>query len=164
MARLAFLDTETTGLDVGVHQVWEVAVALDDGPIQVVHVAHGLAGADPAALELNGYAERVRPPTACWRKLLLGLLTDVTLVGSNPGFDAAHLRHLLGAAPWNYRTIDVATGVMWLAGWDEPRGLQGATYELRRRGYDIPMPDHTAAGDVATVRAAYHALRAELAA
>lgn len=33
--------------------------------------------------------------------------------------------------------------------------------DLRERGHDIPEPDHTAAGDVATTRAVFDALRAE---
>ncbi|GAA1790397.1 hypothetical protein GCM10009795_040110 [Nocardioides hankookensis] len=159
--RLAFLDTETTGLDRVRHQVWEVAYAIDDGPIVTLQLPHDLDHADPAALEINGYADRVGTVTLGWRQQLLADLDDVILVGSNPGFDQAMLSKALDAEPWHYRCIDAPAGVMWLLDWDEPRGLLSAAREMRGRGHTIPMPDHTAAGDVATTRAVYRAVRGE---
>ena len=56
---LVYLDTETTGLDYRRHAVWEIAYAVDDGPVRSSIVSHDLFDADPEALQLNGYYDRV---------------------------------------------------------------------------------------------------------
>lgn len=164
MSALCFLDTETTGLDPVNHHAVEIAWALDDGPIHTFIPWHMLDGADPRALEINGYfdrqidrqKEREQSPN---EGDLLRHLRGVTLVGSNPAFDAAFLRKTLGVAVWQHRLIDVAAGAMWVFGWDKPKGLAAVVEELRDRGHDIPDPDHTAAGDVAVTRSVFYALK-----
>jgi DNA polymerase III epsilon subunit-like protein len=162
MTALCFIDTETTGLDPDVHDVFEVAYALDDDEVMSFLLPHTLRNADPQALRLNGYHERGAliytnderlTPTS-----LVTELRNVTLVGSNPAFDAAFLRKRIGYAPWHHRMIDVTTCAMWQFGWDRPKGLADVATELRQNGHDIAEPDHTAAGDVLVTRQVYRAL------
>lgn len=162
---LVFLDTETTGLDPALHEVWEVAVAWDDELILSYILPHSLRTADVKALELNRYWERF--PSGAESDgdgtdpALRAALAGVTIVGANPAFDAAFLRARWGAAPWHHRLIDVESMAFAVLGYVRPKGLRDLATDLRQRGHDIPEPDHTAAGDVATTRAAFHALRTE---
>jgi hypothetical protein len=87
------------------------------------------------------------------------ILTGATIVGSNPAFDTAMLRARWGHAPWHHRLINVAEGAMWLFGWERPKGLADVRTALVERGFEIPEPDHTAAGDVEATRTVYYALR-----
>jgi hypothetical protein len=167
MTPLCFIDTETTGLDPDRHAAYEVCWWLDgqEAPTTAI-LPHSLAGADEKALEVGGYHARGILPgwhteRRAARRQLRHDLTGVTLVGSNPAFDASFLRRTLGCTPWHHRLINVAEGAMWLFGWDRPKGLADVSIELRARGHVIPEPDHTAEGDVRATRAVYYALRAE---
>jgi hypothetical protein len=161
VSTLCFIDTETTGLDARIHQAWEVCTWLEgEAEPQTLAMPHTLEHADAAALNVGGWWERRRQarPQAD-RGSLADRLHGVTLVGSNPAFDAAMLTRFIGAPVWHHRMIDVADGAMWVFGWDRPKGLADVATECRTRGYDIPEPDHTAEGDVRTTRAVYEALR-----
>lgn len=163
MTPLCFIDTETTGLDPEVHQAYEVAWAFDHGPIERLVLPHTLEGADPYALKVGHYLDRdIFAETQASKGELSDLrrrLRGVTLVGSNPAFDASFLKKVFGEAPWHHRLVNVAEGGMWVFNWDRPKGLAAVAEELRALDYEIPEPDHTAAGDVATTRAVYYALR-----
>ena len=105
---LAFVDTETTGLDPDQHEVIEVAIILvQDG--KTLHTLHRkikpqhLELADKKALEINGYAAN---PDA-WALALpmrevgpdiVSLLQGAVLVGHNVGFDEVFLRQNLARA------------------------------------------------------------------
>lgn len=158
---LIFLDTETTGLDPDLHEVWEVAFALERGRITTFLLPHDLATADPDALRLNGYWDRFDQasvdPAADLQ--LKRILAGATIVGANAPFDAAFLRARWGAAPWHYRLVEVESMALGLLGYDRPKGLNHIADDLRDAGYSVPVPDHTAAGDVATLRAVYESLR-----
>lgn len=120
---LAFVDTETTGLDPFLHDAWEFALIVRrDGQDteHVFHVRPDLTNADPKALEINRYHERTSasdwtwgdPHTAATR--MYNLLNGAVMVGSNPAFDAEMIGHLFGRyydqpKPWHYRTIDIVT-------------------------------------------------------
>lgn len=166
MSDLVFLDTETTGLCPHRHQVWEVAYAVNAGPIVTVQLPHSLNHADPVALRLNGYVDRVDPKMVDGRGLsmwkvedeLRGIVEGCHIVGSNPSFDTAFLFARWREQPWHHRRIDVTPMAMIRFGWDRPKGMKDIADALRRQGHDIPAPDHTAAGDVATLRAVYEAL------
>jgi DNA polymerase III alpha subunit (gram-positive type) len=160
---LVFLDTETTGLDPRVHEVWEIAVAINEAPISSYRLPHSLATADPKALEINGYWTRANLPgsTDAYDLELRELLTGATIVGANPAFDTAFLSARWRCTPWHHRLIDVESMALTVLGYERPKGLHGLAGDLRERGHDIPEPDHTAAADVATTRAVYFALRAE---
>ena len=162
---LSFIATEATGLASRIHQPYEVCYWREDAKEPVTLApGHTLEYADPQALKIGGYQERHFAPDPdsrhyCARRLSREL-AGVTLVGSNPAFDAAMLVRVIGTAVWHHRLINVAEGGMWVFGWDRPRGLADVANECRERGHKIPEPDHTAEGDVRTTRAVYEALRA----
>jgi DNA polymerase-3 subunit epsilon len=165
MSRLVFLDVETSGLDPLVHDVVEIAWAVDGGPVRSYVPVHTLEHADPEALRINQYYERglssARHP-GYYLAIELDFLRDIdgaTIVGSNPAFDTAFLRRKLGRAPWHHRLIDISNVAMMVFGEDRPMGLKDIVGTLAFRGYIIPAPDHTAFGDVEATRAAYQALR-----
>jgi DNA polymerase-3 subunit epsilon len=156
---LIYLDTETTGLDPHQHQVWEIAWAVEDGPVNVMQVHHSLAGADVVALRINKYVDRWEQ--AADDSLEAALRRDLrgsTLVCSNPSFDEAFLRARWRETPWHHRKIDIATYAMPALGLDRPAGLAQIAERL-----GVRAPDHTAAGDVLTLRACYVELAARYA-
>jgi hypothetical protein len=162
---LCFIDTETTGLDSRIHQPYEVCYWREDQERpQTAALPHSLEHAYGSALRIGGYFDRdFRPETDrndYWVQHLARALHGVTLVGSNPAFDAAMMTRFIGTAVWHHRLINVAEGGMWTFGWHRPKGLADVATECRERGYQIPEPDHTAEGDVRTTRAVYEALRA----
>jgi DNA polymerase III epsilon subunit-like protein len=120
---LAFLDTETTGLDPFLHDAWEIAVVLRvDGQDEehTFRIQPDLTNATAEALRINRYHERVSDPAWVWddretaARQLYALLDGAVLVGSNVAFDAEMLTHLLGRyfdqpRPWHYRTVDIVT-------------------------------------------------------
>lgn len=164
MPDLCFIDTETTGLDARIHQPYEVCVWREDwDEPQTFYPGHTLEFADQMALKVGGYFDRDFRPTPdnslSTPGSLAKYLNGVTLVGSNPAFDAAMLTGVIGAPVWHHRLINVAEGAMWLFGWNRPKGLADVSNELRILGFDIPGPDHTAEGDVRATRAVYYALR-----
>lgn len=130
---LAFVDTETTGLDPRTHDVWEIAVIRRDQDSEVERqwqVRPNLDAADSEALNVNRFGERFTVPDG-WdaievldgpplRLTLSEFLFDFqdfiagcVMVGSNPAFDDTFLKKLLWAnnrkVTWHYRTIDIAT-------------------------------------------------------
>lgn len=164
---LCFLDTETTGLSLVEHQVWEIGYAFDDEPVHSAFVPHDLANADPEALEVNGYVERGgeagRHATdrTFENELRVRLAAQhATIVGANPEFDKYRLsRRWGGEEPWHYRSIDIESYAMPLLDLGLPVGLWGIADRLRDHEAMIPMPDHTAAGDVLTVRWCFRTLQ-----
>lgn len=159
-----YVDCETTGLDHDRHEIWELAYAVDDGPIKSGVVLHSLRHADPMALGMNGYWSRTRgvTPESC-QEVETGLrnafVPGMTLVGANPRFDAAFLRARWGVEPFHYRLLDVEAYAMGALGCEQPQGLRTVAEALRGRGFAVQHPDHSAAGDVATLRACHAALR-----
>jgi DNA polymerase III epsilon subunit-like protein len=153
---LAFVDTETTGLDPRKHDVWEIAVILrrpgHEDHEYLFQIRTSLSSADPKALEINRHSERfavpdgefaAQLPTAWWTSVtphtettllhsLLGILEGAMLVGSNPAFDDAFLKKLVqdaGAAPtWHYRTVDIAAMAVG--------HLYGQAYTLTKQNCD----------------------------
>lgn len=164
MSALCFIDTETTGLDARIHQPYEVCWWREgEASPSTLPLAHTLEHADQMALKIGHYWERGFLPNAAgtvWdARRLAAALRGVTLVGSNPAFDAAMLTRVIGAPVWHYRLINVAEGAMWKFGWDRPKGLHDVVQHLRELGHEIPDPDHTAEGDVRVARSVYYALR-----
>lgn len=163
MTVLCFIDTETTGLDPRIHQPYEVCWWREDEDEPCTYrLTHTLEYADQAALAVSRYWDRGFVPGEYGLRLrdMAADLRGVTLVGSNPAFDAAMLTRFIGAPVWHHRLVNVSEGGMWVFGWDRPKGLAGVATACRERGYEIPEPDHTAEGDVRTTRAVYEALRA----
>lgn len=156
---IAFIDTETTGLDPDQHEIWEIAVIMRhpgggdwESHYQLrkaeLHLIHS---ADPKALEIGRYYERLivsddcgyaqidgtgKPCAMSYKTLvhdLTRLLDGAVLVGSNPAFDAAFLRNFLDAAPWHYRTVDIATLAVG--------HLYGQAYTLTKQNCDAEYYD-----------------------
>lgn len=169
MSVLCYIDTETTGLDPRIHQPYEVSWWREDeeGP-ELLHLPHTLEHADGAALRIGQYFERgfypgLGRPLALNNDEMRGFIEElrgVTLVGSNPAFDAAMLTRIIGTPVWHHRMIDISNVAMVTFGLDRPPGLAETTALLRDADWEIPEPDHTAEGDVRTTRAVYEALRA----
>jgi DNA polymerase III epsilon subunit-like protein len=142
--RLVFVDTEATGLDHRIHQLTEVAwiVREPDGTERVRRFVpeHTLDGAEPVALEISRYHERLadapRTPDAEWLGVLLADAAGAVLVGVVPDFDARHLLQACqraGRAPtWDHHLIDVGTLAMPLlaAAPEIPRGVAGLCASL----------------------------------
>ena len=55
---LAFIDTETTGLDPDRHSIWEVGLITPDGDEHLWQFPVEEMSADPFALEIGRYWER----------------------------------------------------------------------------------------------------------
>lgn len=168
MTMLAFVDTETTGLDPDRHEVWEVGLVLADSAELGSFSEHewllpaSAAKGDPIALEVSGFHER--HPHG-WERvgdepdhyvntltfaLEFGRLTHrAHLVGAVPSFDEQRLRKIVlgrGFQPgWHYHLIDVeAMAVGYLAG--KHHGYHDSCDWLRSVhasiGCDMPLPDH----------------------
>ena len=160
-----YCDVETTGLDPHVHDIWELAYAADDGEVVSDFLPHDLIHAQPAALRVGRYLDRVpdaipgsRSASTPFESEAMRLMGGVTIVGANPAFDTAFLAERWGYAPWRHRLLDIETYAMAAFGWDVPHGLKDVADACRELGADIPEPDHTAGGDVATVRSCHLAL------
>lgn len=131
----AFVDTETTGLDADRHQIWEVALIVDDDEHHWC-LPVDLGRADPAALRISGFHDRqcvygdlackidkshTHVPVSGFATRFAGLTRGRHLVGAVVSFDEERLRKLLranGACPeWHYHLIDVeGLAVGYLAG------------------------------------------------
>lgn len=168
-----FVDTETTGLDVDRHHIWEVALIVDDREYQEFVGVPDLSTADPTALDMGRYWDRHPDPygadpcreTAIW-------LSEVTagrqLCGLSPYFDERFLAkwlHMHGLpVRWDYRLIDVrplAAG--YLAGMGTPIPLPwNTTMVLDELGVPEPPPPvrHTALADARMAKAVYEAVTA----
>lgn len=162
MTDLIFLDTETTGLNPEIHEVWEIATAKNDGKVIDFFLSHTLRGADPKALELSGYYERMKYGDILPVDQELAVresMRDQTIVVANPTFDRMMLRERWRLEPWHYRSIDIETMAMTVFGWDRPRGMKDIRDHLVRMGRDVISPDHTAKVDVECLRQSYWILR-----
>lgn len=169
MTHLVFLDVETTGLDPNIHQVWEIAYALETGTIHASTVPHTSRGLSGQAAAVNGYFDRTTllgeldehqcGYRARFEREFQKTLVGATVVAANPAFDTAMLRARYGADLWHYRLIDIETYAMPWLGLERPPSLQTIVHELNEVGASIPEPTHTAKGDVAALRAAFKYLR-----
>ena len=98
---LAFLDTETTGLDEEKNDIIEIAIVRRDSH-GVEHVLHAKVkmerpeNAHPRALDVNGYSQEAwanaEDPQTFWKRLVdERWLSDCILAGQNIQFDARFL-------------------------------------------------------------------------
>ena len=180
--RLIFLDTETTGLDIDKHEVWEVAAIereWDGTTLKINDVEHhwflhiNEADADPIALDIGRYWER--HPNAIYRlqggrrtglevsseRVFCNEFHKLThksiIVGAVPDFDAYRLARLLrnnGTIPtWDYHLVCCEV----LAAGHlkmEPPWKSDAMFE--KLGIDKTKYErHTAMGDARMVRDVY---------
>lgn len=161
-AALAFLDTETTGLDEGDTDVriWEVGLILrgpgQDEDLQVVFQIEGVTADEfePKAREVGRFDERYGMDATMMHSsvavhALQSWLAGRHLVGANPAFDQAFLKKLFRAyaqkPTWHHRLIDVEVLAMQALGIPTPMGLRQSADALGVR-YD-PQVLHSAYGD-----------------
>lgn len=170
-SKIAFIDTETTGLDAAVHHVWEIAVIVDgnEHTWQQRLREPAIRDADPHALALTGFDERynaakaVPPPESIDR--FSQLVAGRHLVGACPWFDEQRLAMWLapGSTPtWHYHLIDVeALAVGYLTADDTWSPLLPWDSKDLSRAIGVD-PDqftqHTALGDARWAKAMFEAI------
>jgi DNA polymerase-3 subunit epsilon len=151
------VDVETNGLDPDVHQAFEVAWfnldTAEHGDFILVHnISELLGSADPEALRINRYIDRIPGQIQDGGALhrLHQELRGNTLVGSNPAFDAAFLVKAFKAKtsvtesrPWHHRLWDVSAYAAGVLGLEELPGLYAICAQL-----GVEPPTHTATDDV----------------
>ena len=170
-SQLIFLDLETTGLDPRRHVIWEAAWIDDRGERAFVIdlTPEELQGADPIALEVGRYHERVsgkqgkgaiRFPRANVARQLADATAGKHIVGANPAFDAAFLTELFrqyGLKPqWHYHLIDIEAVMLGaLAAKGSQLPIPWNSVELGQLVGVAPPKDnqrHTALGDTRWVK------------
>jgi DNA polymerase-3 subunit epsilon len=115
---LAFLDTETTGLTPGRHEVIEVAALVGDRLYHWMVRPERLEDAEPKALEVNGYArfperwEGAKTMKEVGPEIMAALKGTV-IVGHNVGFDLdmlnGHMRKVGLNPHLPYPKVDTVT-------------------------------------------------------
>lgn len=164
---LLFIDTETTGLNPETDQLIEIAYAyLDDPEPKTLILPHDRNNVSPEAAKVNNYYERGlgNPAIWCTRNQLIEFEWDIlageTLVGANIGFDESFLAKEFPSKKWHYRKLDIESIAYKAFGYPEKvPGMKQIFEELTSRGYELPEPDHTAAGDVRALVRAFEILR-----
>lgn len=172
---LAFIDTETSGLDPDRHEIWEVGLILRNGKWQTEHhwfLPIDLGRADAEALQVGRYYER--HPSALKRQtrgavadlvdcayLFEQLTRNAYLVGAVVSFDEQRLAKLLranGACPsWNYHLIDVRALAAGAVG--APPPWNHDTIMRKLNVPPVPPEDrHTALGDARMAMRIYDAV------
>jgi len=186
-APLAFVDTETTGLDPDLHEIWEVGLILrDTNGIDGEHTWQlpvDLGRADPIALNIGQFHERREEPMPFVRdfaRVFADLTRGAHLVGAVISFDEERLRRLLranGECPmWHYHLVDVeALAAGYLAcryrglspdgPHDDRHALARPPWDSNRLSLAVGVnPEqfdrHTALGDARWARAIYDAVTA----
>lgn len=160
---VAFCDTETTGLDPDLHQIWEVGLIVDEGE-HSWQLPVDLGRADAVGLRIGRFHERYDSALVSGIAEFAAQFAELTrgrhLVGAVISFDEERLRKLLranGACPeWHYHLVDceaLAAGRLGMAPpWDSE--------ELSRKvGVEPDRFDrHTALGDARWAKAIYEAV------
>lgn len=154
---IAFLDIETTGLDLARHEMWELAIILrrpGKEPVEGSWVFPvDLATADPMALQVNHFWERYpsarKSDAAEAAPEISAMLDGAVLVGSIPSFDAGFLdpwlRNNGGAPSWHYRLVCVESLAAGRLGMRPP--WDTAEMGARLGCTKDPTTQHTAMGD-----------------
>lgn len=180
--RMIFLDTETTGLDLEKHEVWEVAAIereWDGNTLKINDVEHhwflyvNEVDADPIALDIGKYWDRhpnalarmsgkpLKPMEVCSERVFAYEFQKLThksiIVGAVPDFDAYRLARLMkanGIIPtWDYHLICCEVLAMGHLK-VEPPWKSDEVFE--KLGIDKTKYErHTAMGDARMVRDIY---------
>lgn len=168
---LVFIDTETTGLNPETDQLIEVAWATLENPEpKTLIFPHDRNNVTPGAAAVNNYYGRGLGNPKLWcsvsdELLLFEELKGQTLVGANIAFDESFLAKKCtyrdyDVVPWHYRKLDIESIAYHAFRYPQKvPGMKDIFEVLVAKGYDLPEPDHTAAGDVRTLIRAFEILR-----
>lgn len=158
-----FVDTEYSCLDTAKADLLEVAFAVEDHPVVAGVPPHTLDNAEPQALAVNRYYERDLGDKSRWDRDIIDIVAKMTagqtVVGANPRVDAHILSRVIGYEPWHYRLCDVESVAYLLLDFGQMPGLREIKVKLTELGYELPDPDHSAGGDVETLRAVFRILQ-----
>ena len=164
MSAIVFCDTETTGLDPDVHEIWEVALIVGEQEYEWT-LPVDLGRADARALTVGHFHERnwqskVRSSRSAFAKKFRELTDGKHLAGAVISFDEERLRKLLRSENecpmWHYHLVDVeafAAGKLQVAPpWNSEDlsraiGVDPGQYER-----------HSALGDARWAQALYRAV------
>lgn len=173
LAGIAWVDTETTGLDPDLHEIWEVALGLwhpgnQSWRLWTWQLPVDIKAADDYALTVGQFKERfdinALTPIAEFADTFAALTNGLHLAGNVVSFDEERLRKLLRSVnvehQWHYHMIDIeAMIVAHLEARGEPGfKLPWSSNELSKAiGVDPDdFPRHTAAGDVEWAVTQFH--------
>ncbi len=181
MTKLAFVDTETTGLDPDLHEIYEVGLIVREDETDTEYhwwLPVDIGRADARALAVGRYYERHPMARESWSsgdvsephtfaRLFSRLTAGAHLVGAVVSFDEERLRKLLrsngGCPDWHYHLIDVealTVGHLAARGIGYPLTLPWDSKMLTRwmdldpDSYDV----HTAMGDARWAQDLYDAV------
>ena len=166
---IVFVDTETTSLAQH-RETTEIAWATETEPDDVYSlvVPHTLLRADRMSLDIQGYHQRELWAHHNWatpedlEHFNYEVLADATVCAANSHFDVANFERLF-EINWHYRIMEFESWAAGRIGWTRPHSMRDIFDECTFRGYEIPEPDHSAAGDVRAMVAMWTALVPQLA-
>lgn len=161
---IVFADSETTSLAPW-RETTEIAWATEQAPddVYTLVIPHTLLRADKMSLDIQGYHQRELWAHHNWASpeemahFQDVVLRDATICAANAHFDMANFERLFEPT-WHYRIMEFESWAAGRIGWTRPHSMSDTFEECRRRGFVIPPPDHTAAGDVRAMVAMWRAL------
>lgn len=167
-APVAFVDIETTGLDVDRHDIFEIAIIADEEEYVWAMAPH-LENADPTALRITRFYERFEPsaqkvfqPRPLVAAQVARALAGRNIVGAVPSFDARFLEPFLrayGQAPaWHYHLVDVEALAAGMLGVEPPWDSADLAAKVGVHPDDVRFAKHTALGDARWAKAIYEAV------
>ncbi len=122
---LAFIDIESTGLDVIIHEIIEIGVVITTPDLEVIEEfeikikPERIENANPTALKINHYNEKDWEGAISMReaiKMLALKVKDCIMVGQNVAFDAGFLEHAFSRIdvpnPMHYHRLDTIS-IAW---------------------------------------------------
>lgn len=163
--QLVFLDVETTGTDAfGLNgqkdQMTELAYCVGDGEVKTLYF--GVTEVNDFIDDLTKFYARGidKKPASTFEEFneFLEVTKGQTMVAANPGFDAGFLE-AAGLFNFSYRKLDIESYAMHALSLNYVPGMKDIHEILKNDyGFDIPAPNHTAAGDVIALRTMYRTL------
>lgn len=169
--KVAFVDSETLGLNPERHPIWELAIILPDSGDehlwQVRPTSDERMLADPIAVTISGFENRYDDAAALRKGETVDrfseLLAGRHIVGAVPSFDEERLRRLYVEChgmpdrfPWHYRLVDVESGMLAKLGIGPGEMEPDEMAELL--GVSAHPGKHSALGDARWVRDVFEAL------
>lgn len=167
MAKLIFIDTETTGLDSSRHELIEIAIIIvnDEGKKQWWHkriAPNHIATADPVALEINKYSAEqwADAPTFANIADVLGIMLDGgVLIGHNVAFDIDFIQRAFKRCNHRVPRLRGVDTITLVHEHLTPLGCPGLSMDTVREYLGWVRPTaHTATTDVYDVYTLYNLL------